>query len=83
MTEITTIHHVSLIVADTERALRFYRDLLGLVVIPERDDVVEKSARNLPWAKVLRVEGLNVYDVLKYESLVILRGALDKLEERL
>jgi large subunit ribosomal protein L4 len=55
----------------------------ALVVIPERDEVVEKSARNLPWVKVLRVEGLNVYDLLKYETLVLVRAALDKLEERL
>lgn len=55
----------------------------ALVVIPERDDVVEKSARNLPWAKVLRVDGLNVYDVLKYGTLVVLRSSLAKLEERL
>jgi glyoxylase I family protein len=36
---ISAVHHVSLIVADTERALRFYRDLLGLVVIPERPEL--------------------------------------------
>jgi glyoxylase I family protein len=34
MPEITAIHHVSLIVADTDRSLAFYRDLLGL----EQDD---------------------------------------------
>lgn len=33
------IHHVSLIVADTETALGFYRDLLGLAVCPERPDL--------------------------------------------
>jgi len=54
----------------------------ALIVIPERDDVVEKSARNLPSVKVLRVEGLNVYDVLKYDKLVLLRGALEKVGER-
>ena len=36
---ITSMHHVSLIVADTETALRFYRDLLGLAVRPERPDL--------------------------------------------
>jgi len=54
----------------------------ALIVVPERDEVVEKSARNLPSVKVLRVEGLNVYDVLKYEKLVLLRGALEKVGER-
>jgi len=33
------LHHVSLIVADTARALTFYRDLLGLTVVPNRPDL--------------------------------------------
>ena len=52
-----------------------------LFVIEGRDDVIEKSARNLPNAKVLRVEGLNVYDVMKYEQLVFTLDALRKIEE--
>lgn len=55
----------------------------ALIVIPERDEVIEKSARNLPEVKVLRAEGLNVYDLLRYEKLVLLRSALEKVEERL
>lgn len=39
MSLIHAIHHVSLIVADTERALGFYRDLLGLEVDPGRPDL--------------------------------------------
>ena len=39
MSEIMGIHHASLLVADTARALAFYRDLLGLGVIPERPDL--------------------------------------------
>lgn len=33
------LHHVSLLVADTERALGFYRDLIGLEVSPDRPDL--------------------------------------------
>lgn len=55
----------------------------ALIVIPERDEVVEKSARNVPWVKVLRSEGLNVYDILKFEKLVLLQGAIEKIKERL
>ena len=33
------IHHVSLIIADTQRSLRFYRDLLGLEVEPARPEL--------------------------------------------
>lgn len=39
MSMIHAIHHVSLIVADTERALGFYRDLLGLEIEPSRPEL--------------------------------------------
>lgn len=39
MTQIVGLHHVSLIVADTTRALRFYVDVLGLAVDPSRPDL--------------------------------------------
>jgi large subunit ribosomal protein L4 len=52
----------------------------GLFVIDGQDDVVEKSARNIPKAKVLRVDGLNVYDMLRYEFLVLTKAALAKIE---
>lgn len=54
----------------------------ALVVIPASDRAVELSARNLPRAKVIRAEGLNVYDLLRFEHLVLTRSALGKLEER-
>jgi glyoxylase I family protein len=39
MNQTAHLHHVSLLVSDTRRALGFYRDLLGLSVIPERPDL--------------------------------------------
>jgi large subunit ribosomal protein L4 len=55
----------------------------ALIVIPQSDAKIERSARNLPQIKVLRVEGLNVYDLLRYEHLILTDGALRLLEERL
>jgi large subunit ribosomal protein L4 len=55
----------------------------ALIVIPAADDNVERSARNLSKVKVLRVEGLNVYDLLRYEHLVLTEEALKLIEERL
>jgi large subunit ribosomal protein L4 len=55
----------------------------ALMVIPRSDVKIERSARNLPKLKVLRVEGLNVYDLLRYEHLILTDGALKLLEERL
>ncbi|MGH7811511.1 MAG: 50S ribosomal protein L4 [Candidatus Binatia bacterium] len=55
----------------------------ALIVIAQADVNLERSARNLPKIKVLRVEGLNVYDLLRYDHLVLTVGALKLLEERL
>ena len=55
----------------------------ALIVIAGADATIERSARNLPKVKVLRVEGLNVYDLLRYDHLVLTEDALKILEERL
>jgi large subunit ribosomal protein L4 len=55
----------------------------ALIVIPETDEKVERSARNLPKVKVLRVDGINVYDLLRYEHLILTERALKLIEERL
>ncbi len=52
-----------------------------LFVIDKKDEVVEKSARNIPFVKVLRTEGLNVYDVVRHEQLIFTLDALRKVEE--
>jgi large subunit ribosomal protein L4 len=44
---------------------------------------LELSSRNVPGIKVLRCEGLNVYDILKYEKLVLLQDAIQGIEGRL
>jgi large subunit ribosomal protein L4 len=55
----------------------------ALIAIAERDVKIERASRNLPKVKVLRVEGLNVYDILCYEHLILTEQALKRLEERL
>src|SRR5574341_397922 len=55
----------------------------ALIVVAQPDEKIERSARNLPKVKVLRVGGLNVYDLMRYEHLVLTEGALKLLEERL
>lgn len=53
-----------------------------LIVIPEADAGVERAARNLPNVKVIRVGGLNVYDLLRYHRLVLTRDALQAIAAR-
>lgn len=54
-----------------------------LVVLSGADDDVQRAARNLPGVKVLPCEALNVYDVLRYATLVITREALEAVCARL
>jgi large subunit ribosomal protein L4 len=54
-----------------------------LIVIDGANETLERSARNLPNVGVLRVAGLNVYDVLRYPKLLITRAALTTIEDRL
>ena len=54
-----------------------------LFVVGEKDEVVEKSARNIPYVKVLRAEGLNVYDIIRHDQFVVTLDALKRIEEAL
>lgn len=53
----------------------------ALIVVDEPNEKLLKSARNLPHIQVMKVEGLNVYDILRYKHLVFKRSALEKVEE--
>ena len=53
----------------------------ALVVLPARDETLEKSARNLPAVRVLTVQGLNVYDVLRADTLVLTPEGVHTLRE--
>jgi large subunit ribosomal protein L4 len=55
----------------------------ALIVVPQRDDALERAARNLPLVKVLRAEGANVYDVLRYDRLILTPDAVQALNGRL
>ncbi|MBO8136884.1 MAG: 50S ribosomal protein L4 [Desulfotomaculum sp.] len=56
-------------------------DAKALVVTAEKDENVIKSARNIPGVKPLKAEGLNVYDLLLHDKLVITKDAVTKVEE--
>ena len=52
-----------------------------LIVLPEKDDVIYRSARNIAGVKVSLVNTLNVYDILNCNSIVVLKDAVTKIEE--
>ncbi|QTA85369.1 50S ribosomal protein L4 [Desulfonema magnum] len=54
-----------------------------LIVTDEKDEKLELSSRNVPGVKVLRTEGLNVYDILRYDELILLESSAADIEGRL
>ena len=55
----------------------------ALIITDKKNENLELSSRNVPEVKVLRVEGLNVYDILKYKNLVLLESSIKGIEGRL
>jgi len=60
--------------------LRRFQVENALIVMDEKQPYLERSARNIPGIEVLRYEGLNVYDILNHEHLILLRPAVEKIE---
>jgi len=56
-------------------------DTTALVVIDEKDEIVAKSVRNIAGVKLAYVNTINVFDLLKYNRLIITKDAVAKVEE--
>ena len=52
-----------------------------LIMLPEKNEIVQKSARNIEGVKTTLVNTINVYDLLKYTKLVVTLDTIKKLEE--
>lgn len=55
----------------------------ALIITADRNENLERSSRNVPNVKVMRTEGLNVYDILKHRKLVLLQASIAGIEGRL
>ena len=53
----------------------------ALVVLPEKDEIVERATSNIPGVKTTLVGTLNVYEILKYDTLILTKDAVAKIEE--
>lgn len=52
-----------------------------LIALPEKNEVLQKSASNIPTVKTLTVNYLNIHDLLKYENLLLAKESLAKIDE--
>ncbi len=83
---LTVLDNISLDAIKTKAFAAILSDLAidnALIVTSEKDVNLELSSRNLPDVKIMRTEGLNVYDVLKYNHLVLLEPSIKQIEGRL
>lgn len=55
----------------------------ALIVTLDKSENLEKSSGNVPKVKVMRYQGLNVYDILKYDHLFLEQSAIGKIQEAL
>jgi large subunit ribosomal protein L4 len=55
----------------------------ALIITDKKNENLELSSRNVPGVKVLRTEGLNVYDILKYKNLILAESSIKVIEGRL
>ena len=53
----------------------------ALLVTAESDNVIYRSARNIEGVKVIPLNNISTYDLIKYDSLVIAKDAVEKLQE--
>lgn len=68
---------------DAEKVLKETFKLENALVISNTDKNLELSVRNLKGMKILRTEGINVYDIVKHDWLVLTQDAVKALETRL
>ena len=52
-----------------------------LIVLEEKNEVLEKSANNLPDVKTILVDYLNPHDLLTYDNIMFMEPSLKKAEE--
>lgn len=52
-----------------------------LIITAESNEAVYKSARNIPGVAILPANNINVYDLLKYNKVIITKDAVSKIEE--
>ena len=83
--ELTVVNEIKLKEIKTKEMQKALNNLKvegkTLILLPEQNETVQKSARNIEGVKTTLVNTINVYDLLKYKNLVITLDTVKKLEE--
>ena len=65
------------------QAMKNFQANQALIVTEEKNENLERSSKNVPWVKVMRYQGLNVYDILRHDHLFLVESAIGRIEEAL
>ncbi len=83
--ELIVVEDLALQKAKTKEMANILKNLKAgkkaLIVMDQKDEMVVRSARNIPGVETTLVNTLNVYDILKYDKFVITKSAVEKVEE--
>ncbi len=55
----------------------------ALIILPDNNENLERSSRNVPGFKVMPSAGLNVFDILHHKHLILMQSSIELLEKRL
>ena len=82
---LTVVDHLELKEIKTKEMAKILNNLKvegkTVILLPEGNENVQKSARNIEGVKTLRVDTINVYDLLKHKNIVVTEDTVKKLEE--
>jgi large subunit ribosomal protein L4 len=84
--EVIVIEGISIEKPKTKEMLSLLKDLglekkSVLIILPEKDNAIALSARNIPRVSVIRAKDLNTYEVMAYDMLLMTKEAVSRLEE--
>ena len=83
--ELTVLNSLELKEIKTKEVVRVLNNLKlegkTLILLPESNEIVQKSARNIEGVKTLSVNTINAYDLVNYKNLVVTLDTVKKLEE--
>lgn len=84
--KLTVLNKIELPEAKTKHFAKVVKDLglkKALLVLPEADETLVRSARNIPGITLCTPEGLSVYDILNHPRLILMESAVEGVMKRL
>lgn len=78
------LDEISMDIPKTKEIVKMLKDLNvknGLIIVPASEQVLYKSVRNIQGVHIMPANNINVYDILKYDHFIVLKEAVEKIEE--